>query len=492
MISLSCTQKEEEKDQFEQDLSTLQSYFHIPGMAAIVKKGDQIVFEKYLGYADLEQKVEVDANTIFPIASLTKIFAATLVFQLEAEGKISLEDPIKKYVPTANISEDVKIKHILSHTSQGQPGEQFFYSFRFAYLTQVIEMASGRSFREQLEDKILRPLDLKNTFLLVSEQQVESLGFQIAQPYTFRGKIEKGKFELGYSASAGLMMNAKDLLLFDKALNEDLLISEEGKKKMFSRFYKDSPYGLGIFIQEIDGLELIWGYGQYDCFSSLYLKIPDKDLTLILLANNNLMSNPARLIYGDITYSLFAISFLKNYVYDFSEKNAAWTESIDLPSNMKETLSQNNPSGKQSTILAQQTLAWGLAKSFMGQAFEEEMKESLEILSLGTKYFDEQYQHQNLSLMHALLPHLGNNTIDNTFLKVGEKLLKECPENPYANLYLGEYYASQDQQEKALMHFKTIVDAQNYERFWYTSEALNFIRQYYQNKGEAVPERYKN
>ena len=77
-----------------------------------------------------------------------------------------------------------------------------------------------------------------------------------------------------------------------------------------------SPYGLGIFSQTFLDKQIVWGFGQDDGFSSLMLKVPEDDVTLVLLANNNLMSDPPRLINGDITYSLFALSFLKHFVFD--------------------------------------------------------------------------------------------------------------------------------------------------------------------------------
>ena len=74
---------------------------------------------------------------------------------------------------------------------------------------------------------------------------------------------------------------------------------------------------------------MVWAYGQYDCYSSLFLKIPSENISLTLLANNNLLSDPARLIYGDATSSLFVMSFLKNYIFQFQDMELM--EKIDSP-----------------------------------------------------------------------------------------------------------------------------------------------------------------
>ncbi len=379
---------------------------------------------------------------------------------------------MKKYFPKADIPASIKIKHVLSHTSQGVPGEQFFYSFRFGFLTQVIEQASGRSFSDLLQEKIIEPLAIEHAFLLSGDEVIKQLGEKLAQPYLFKQQTEPGRFEPGFSASAGLMMTARELLLFDEALNRNRLLSKKSKKKMFRPFYQNSPYGLGIFTQTFSGKKLVWGYGQYDCFSSLYLKVPDQDLTLILLANNNLMSDPARLIYGDITYSLFALSFLKNFV--FQNRDPGY-EYIGPNGNLSEVMVQLSGNKKSTAIIRQQLLAWGLAKSFMGQASEDEKAGSWRCIYSIIPWAPDYENYGNLSLLHALIMNLDNkkdqeeeDLFGKMIIKIGKKLLAECPDNPYANLYLGEYYAHKGEPDQALVHFKTIVDAKNYERFWYT------------------------
>ena len=104
--------------------------------------------------------------------------------------------------------------------------------------------------------------------------------------------------DYGYSASAGIVSTARDLIRFNQALDLNTLITKDSKEAMFSPFQDGLPYGYGIFTQKIKGLDVVWAYGQYDCYSSLFMKVPDRNITLVLVANNNLMSDPARLIMG--------------------------------------------------------------------------------------------------------------------------------------------------------------------------------------------------
>ena len=82
-------------------------------------KSGEIIYEKYFGFKNEEKKTPIDENTIFGIASITKSFVALSILQLLEKGKLSLEDPISKYIPyfkNANIPYPILIKHLLTHT----------------------------------------------------------------------------------------------------------------------------------------------------------------------------------------------------------------------------------------------------------------------------------------------------------------------------------------------------------------------------------------
>ena len=116
---LSCDQepKASRSAGFEKDLEVLKEYFHIPGMAAIITQNGEVIYENYFGYADLRTERLVDSATIFPIASVTKIFSTVLLMQLVEAGDLDLNEPISNYLENSNLSDSIKIKHVLSHTS---------------------------------------------------------------------------------------------------------------------------------------------------------------------------------------------------------------------------------------------------------------------------------------------------------------------------------------------------------------------------------------
>ena len=119
-LMVSCKQNPE-KEQIAKLDKLCSSLFPAgePGAAVLVMKGDDIIFDKGYGIADIETKAPIDGNTFFNIASVSKQFTAVAILQLAEEGKLSLEDPVSKYFPEfkADFWKDIQIKHLLSHSS---------------------------------------------------------------------------------------------------------------------------------------------------------------------------------------------------------------------------------------------------------------------------------------------------------------------------------------------------------------------------------------
>src|SRR5262249_34755759 len=141
----------------------LRRLLKIPGMSAALVKDHHILWARGFGYADLEKRIPAKPDTLYYIASLTKTFATTVLMQLVEEGKLDLDEPMSRY--SSEFKDDsVKIKHVLSHTSDDIPGTRFRYDgARFALLTSVIEKKTGKSFREVVTERFLNPLKMSNS-----------------------------------------------------------------------------------------------------------------------------------------------------------------------------------------------------------------------------------------------------------------------------------------------------------------------------------------
>lgn len=474
MLLSSCVEKkgrpDKQAERFTLELLQLKEYFKIPGLAVSIEKNGDTVYQEFFGVSDLERSANLDATTLFPIASITKVFSGILVMKLVEQEKLSLDEPINKFLPEPILGDSILVKHVLSHTSQGNVGEEFYYSSRFGLLTNVIEQTTGKSFSEVMEKEILVPLKLKNTFLLKDSTQIKG----IAKPYIFDNGIENGFIDYGYSASAGIVSNLDDLVIFNEALDGDALISKESKDLMFSSFEKGLPYGYGIFNQQLDNLNIVWAYGQYDCYSSLLLKVPSENITLTLLANNSLLSDPARLIYGDATSSLFVLSFLKNYMLGLTE----------MPLLEKQDEISEASSNKE--FYRKKILAQALSESYMSRFAPEKLHRSAALLKFVFSKYPDYLEYGNLSLLHnlsflkdvAFYMELDEfNDFDTQIENIGQRLLDQEPNNPYVHLYLGTFYSRKGNTEKAKYYFESIINAKNFSKNWYTHEAQQWLNE---------------
>lgn len=477
LLLIACNSKPETPQQdhlevFTKELKELKTFFSVPGLSAIVSKNNEIIYENYFGYADIAHQVKVDSLTAFPIASITKLYSATLLMKLAENNTLSLDTPVKTVLTNVQLSDSIQVKHLLSHTSQGNIGKEFFYSSRFSLLTPIIEKVTGSSFNNQMESNIFEPLHLEHTFLLKDSSQIAHRNVKIAMPYVLDEGIQNGFIDYGYSTSAGIVSTARNLIQFSDALDNNTLIDQNSKENMYQGVDSELPYAYGLFNQTVEGHDVLWVYGQYDCYSSLLLKVPSKNLSLVLLANNNLMSDPARLIMGDITSSLFAMSFLKNYVLDLSDMPL-----IESPDSVYATNDKSN-------FYKQKVLAQALAQSFMARFGQQNMETSTQLLEKTFEKHPDYLSYGNINLLHnmsflkdvAFYMDLGEfNLFDKQIEAISQKLLKESPNDPYLHSYMGTYYDRLGNQEKAKFHYNTIVDLDNFSPNWYTNEAKNWL-----------------
>jgi CubicO group peptidase (beta-lactamase class C family) len=145
-------------------LEKLRQELKIPAYSAAIVKDQKLLWAKGFGYADVENKIPATEHTPYHLASLTKTFASTILMQLVQEGKIKLDDPVSKYGITLESDGVIRVRHLLSHTSEGNPGEQYRYNGnRFGELDKVIQGATGKSFSELLIANILDPLGMNET-----------------------------------------------------------------------------------------------------------------------------------------------------------------------------------------------------------------------------------------------------------------------------------------------------------------------------------------
>lgn len=354
---------------FEQELEQLRSVLKIPGISAGVVKDGQLIWSKGFGYSDYENKIAATASTPYEIASLTKTFAGLLLMQLVEQGEISLDDPMSKYSASYK-DEAIKVRHVLSHTSEGMtPGERYSYNGNlFANLFDVIVKGSGKRFRLLIGENILDKLattdtspgnDVADNPASMAEQigeartknYAEALK-RLAKPHRLYGAddiVPTYNNIRGLNPSTGMISSVIDLAKYDAALDSNLFVKKQTQEQMWTPTVltdgKPAPYGLGWFVQQHRGLKYVWHYGNLpNLYSALLLKIPEKRLTFIVLANSDALSSPFRLGTGNVLNSAFADSFLRSFV--FEEEQKASLPAPTWGSDKKTFLSQIKSLGK--------------------------------------------------------------------------------------------------------------------------------------------------
>jgi CubicO group peptidase (beta-lactamase class C family) len=306
--------------EFEAQLESIRNEFRIPGMSAAIAKGRNLIWAKGFGFANVQQQSEASPDTSFRIASLTKTFASTIIMQLLERGLLDLDTPVSEFgVPLENAG-NITVRHLLTHTSEGVPGESYHYNgSRFALLDYVVESVSGKSFPQLLREEIIDPLQLTQTAPCTSP---EANNLDLAQGYCPSGEATLPYIN-SFSCAAGLISSVRDYIKYSLALDAYTFLNPVTMEEVFTPMISNDgeilPYGLGWFVQTIDGQKIVWHYGWWDATSTLIIKALDKELAFVIMANTDMLSRPFGLGGGDITTSSIARYFLNSFVFGEGE-----------------------------------------------------------------------------------------------------------------------------------------------------------------------------
>lgn len=296
--------------------------------AVLLAKDDQIIFRKGIGMADDEQKIPVQATTAFRIASLTKSFTAMALMQLEETGKLSLDDPVSKYLPDYPRGEDISLDQVLHHTAgipdflsmpaywqklrdtcttseavevfkhhplRFEPGSQWEYSNSgYVLLGFIIEKITGQSLAVYLEENIFEPLGMDNTGWETGNPSIETFG---ATGYQLRNqsRVKMPPVNMSVNHGAGaLFSTVDDLYKWDRALYTEKLLGKKGMEKIFTPHLNAYGGGWGITRHHRFGKPFIFMNGRFSGFTANISRYPDDDLCIIVLCNLMDIDRPFR------------------------------------------------------------------------------------------------------------------------------------------------------------------------------------------------------
>jgi CubicO group peptidase (beta-lactamase class C family) len=333
-------------ERFRRQVEAYRDRLKIPGLSAAIVEDGRLSWAGGFGYADLERRIPATADTLYHIASLTKTFTAILVLQLVEQGKLDLDEPIAHY--SKDFKDDaVRIRHLLSHTSEGTPGEHYNYNpDRFEYLKAVLETKTGKSIRTLFVETFLDPLAMRDSvpgpdvvkdaakWAVLGQDNLERYRRtlpRLAKPYTYYGdgEILRATYPPeDFWVSAGLLSTVRDLAKYDAAVDRHALLKPDTLAAAWTPFVSNAgkplAHGLGWFVTDYQGTRLVWHFGHWGTgYSALYLKVPARRLTLFLLANSEALADHQFQIGEDITNNAFACAFLQSLVPEVAAGDCA-------------------------------------------------------------------------------------------------------------------------------------------------------------------------
>ena len=304
------------------------------GLSVLVRKDDNIFYQKSRGLARSQGANLINPDTGFRIGSITKTFTALAIMQLLEQGLISLEDKLLTILPDLpHAFQEITVVQLLSHkaglldyiddnsdlssldgltTSEildllpisglenliFQPGSSAEYSNTgYVFLALIIEKISGMDYPTYMKTKIFEPLGMKNTFVISENQHLGDLNDNYALNFANYLKV-KGFNSLIYGAS-GIVSSSNDLNLFVEAILTHEIVTEESLQIMIQPASSISwlgDYGLGWILgtgsnywhQEANLTDVndYWHIGGFDGYRSILYINPDLDLEVVILTNN--------------------------------------------------------------------------------------------------------------------------------------------------------------------------------------------------------------
>jgi CubicO group peptidase (beta-lactamase class C family) len=322
--------------------------------AVLLAQGDQIIYENALGFANQETKKNLNINTVFELASVSKQFTASAIMILRDQGKLSLSDKLEKYFPEIPYK-DITIKNLLNHTSglpdymdwveetgrkshsipnnrimekfivesgipsYFKPNEGWEYSNTgYALLALIIEKASGLPYETFLQKEIFEPSGMKET--RVYHRRLN--GKQI-DDYAYGYVYENGKYVLpddsegssevipldGIEGDGCVNSTLHDMLRWSLALKEGKVLSHKTQEEMYKPTMYDHGkteyYGYGWSIRNDGKMGRILSHsGGWPGYSTEFIRCVDKDLTFVFLSNINAADTWGKITFMEGLYGI--------------------------------------------------------------------------------------------------------------------------------------------------------------------------------------------
>lgn len=321
---------------FDEYMNALVNQGRFTGSVLVARDG-KVIFSKGYGLANVELDVPNTPQTKFRLGSITKQFTAAAIMLLHERGKLSVQDPICKYLDNCPAAwSEITIHHLLSHTGgipnftsfpdyqpkmmmpvtvqemiarfkdkplEFKPGEKWNYSNSgYFFLGYIIEKAAGESYESFVQKNIFEPLKLANSGYDHHDTILKkrATGYSLAKGKT----VNSAYLDMTQPYSAGsLYSTVDDLFLWNEALYSGKLLSAKSREAMMTPVKNEYAYGLGV--QTKTGRKTIGHGGGINGFATFIARFPDEKVSVVVLRNSD-YGSPGP---GSISQALAAITF---------------------------------------------------------------------------------------------------------------------------------------------------------------------------------------
>ncbi|MHC1737933.1 MAG: serine hydrolase domain-containing protein [Ignavibacteriaceae bacterium] len=315
------------------------------GSISLFQNGEE-VYQKAFGFSDFENNLLADSKTKYRIGSVTKTFTAVIILQMIEENKITLESPLSLFFPQIVNSGKITIEQLLRHRSgihnftndsayvtymdkpkirdelleifsklpsDFTPGEKFSYSNTgYVLLSFIAEKIDNKSFQDILIDRIIRPLQLENTFLGNKIVTINNEALSYNKIENWQRSVET---DLSIPIGAGAIVSTPtDLNIFYNALFSGKLVSQTSLEKMTTLV---DGYGMGLFQIPFYERKAFGHTGGIDAFQTASAYFPDEKFAVSFISNgvvvprNDIMIGALSIFFGrDYTLPDFKPSLL--------------------------------------------------------------------------------------------------------------------------------------------------------------------------------------
>lgn len=299
--------------------------------SVLVQRGDEVLFDKSYGYANLEWNTPFTEDAKFRLGSLTKQFTAASIMLLQERDKLKTSDLISEHLPyTPATWSKITIRNLLTHTSgipnftdvpdyidhvallpttpaklylsfrdrplDFQPGEKFSYSnSNYILLGMIVEQASGMTYADFLQKNIFEPLHMDNTGVDSNARILHDRVYGYSKVGDKIVNADYADMTVPYAAGA-LYSTTHDLATWNNALYGGKVLKPESLTEMTTPYKSNYAYGLGV--KTIDGNKRIEHGGGIEGFTTYLTYDPGDKLTVVVL--NNLESSAPGEIAADL------------------------------------------------------------------------------------------------------------------------------------------------------------------------------------------------